>query len=103
MEVSLFRDVIAGVKGGPLVFSQHSQHFLRAKGVVGALAAVAVGILGAVAHNLAQLCVAVALTNSAVLSYLPFLLLYALVTGSVTGSALRILLPALKNVTRLGL
>ena len=47
VEVSLFRDVIAGVKGGPLVFSQHSQHFLRAKGVVGALAAVAVGILGA--------------------------------------------------------
>ena len=68
-----------------------------------AVSLLAVGILGAVAHNLAQLCVAVALTNSAVLSYLPFLLLYALVTGSVTGSALRILLPALKNVTRLGL
>ena len=56
-----------------------------------AVSLLAVGILGAVA------------TNSAVLSYLPFLLLYALVTGSVTGSALRILLPALKNVTRLGL
>ena len=51
-----------------------------------AVSLLAVGILGAVAHNLA-----------------PFLLLYALVTGSVTGSALRILLPALKNVTRLGL
>ena len=62
-----------------------------------AVSLLAVGILGAVAHNLAQLCVAVALTNSAVLSYLPFLLLYALVTGSVTGSALRILLPALKT------
>ena len=76
---------------------------LCAAGTFGVIPSLAVGILGAVAHNLAQLCVAVALTNSAVLSYLPFLLLYALVTGSVTGSALRILLPALKNVTRLGL
>ena len=62
----------------------------------------AVGVAGAITHNLAQLAIAALLTGPAVISYLPFLLLYALVTGSVTGSALKILLPALKKVTRLG-
>ena len=111
MAISLLKALFAGATRGVTALLMSLAGGLLSTLVMGllfrlkrhAVSLLAVGILGAVAHNLAQLCVAVALTNSAVLSYLPFLLLYALVTGSVTGSALRILLPALKNVTRLGL
>lgn len=57
-----------------------------------------VGVCGALGHNLAQLTVAWALTSGAVLFYVPFLGIYGLVTGVLTGTVLKLTLPALERV-----
>lgn len=55
-----------------------------------------IGVLGAVCHNAGQLTVAVLLTGPAVaLGYGPYLLLFALVTGALTGVVLQTVLPVL--------
>ena len=47
-----------------------------------------VSILGAAAHNVGQVCVAVFLMNSVyVIGYLPYLLIVSLFTGMATGAA----------------
>lgn len=58
----------------------------------------AVGVCGALCHNAAQLCAAAVLTSSAVVFYIPFLLLFGLLTGVLTGVLLKLTLPALKRV-----
>lgn len=58
------------------------------------------GVCGALAHNLAQLCVAWFLTSSAVVFYAPFLLLFGLGAGMLTGLALKLTLPALARLER---
>lgn len=61
------------------------------------------GILGiavasAVAHNIGQLIVATIISGTAMFaSYAPFLLLFALISGCITGSILNILMPALEK------
>ena len=65
---------------------------------VPSLGLIGVGIAGALCHNIAQLLVAVLLTTTAVVYYLPFLLLFALVTGAFTGLVLRLLLPAVTKI-----
>ena len=52
-----------------------------------ALSLIGISILGAIAHNLTQLLLAFLLLikSAALLYYLPFLLLFGLVSGSVTG------------------
>lgn len=57
-----------------------------------------VGIAGALTHNLAQLAVAATLVSSAFLTYLPWLLVFAVITGSLTGILLRALWPALQKL-----
>lgn len=59
---------------------------------------VGIGIAGAVCHNMGQLLVSFLLTNAAVFAYLPFLLLFALPAGAVTGLTLHILLPAFSRL-----
>lgn len=59
-----------------------------------------VGVCGALAHNLAQVMAAWALTSGAVLFYVPFLAAYGLVTGILTGTVLKLTLPALERVGR---
>lgn len=59
---------------------------------------IGIGIAGAVCHNLGQLMVSFLLTNAAVFAYLPFLLLFALPAGAVTGLTLYILLPAFSRL-----
>lgn len=49
------------------------------------LSYIMVGILGAVLHNIAQLCVSLLLIGSAMIYYFPALLLFALISGSLTG------------------
>ena len=61
-----------------------------------------VGVCGALGHNLAQLTVAWALTSGAVLFYVPFLGVYGLVTGVLTGTVLKLTLPALERVGKYG-
>ena len=61
------------------------------------------GILGiavasAIAHNLGQLIVATVISGTVMFSsYAPFLLLFALIAGCITGSILKVLLPILEK------
>ena len=58
-----------------------------------------ISVASAVAHNLGQLIVACILsgTSALVWSYGPLLLLFAIITGAVTGAILKIILPALEK------
>ena len=56
------------------------------------------GILGAIAHNVGQMLVAViAFQSVSVLVYLPFLMVSAVITGTLTGFAAQFLLPLLEK------
>lgn len=58
-------------------------------------------ILAAVSHNAGQLAAATVLTGTkAVLGYAPALFIFSLITGAVTGTVLRIVMPALEKQTR---
>ncbi len=60
-----------------------------------------VGVLCAAAHNLGQLLMSVCLTGSpALLSYGKYLLLFALLTGTLTGLMLCVLVPRLQKSGR---
>lgn len=61
---------------------------------------VGIGILGAIAHNAAQLGVAMLLLDTALLAYAPWLLLMALLAGTLTGCVLNVVMPALARVSR---
>lgn len=61
---------------------------------------IAVGICGAIAHNGAQLGVAMLLLGPSLLYYGPFLLLAALAAGMLTGFTLNIVMPALRRIPR---
>lgn len=56
------------------------------------------GVCGALAHNAAQLSVALALTGRAALFYIPAMLLLSVVCGLCTGLVLRLLLPLLERL-----
>lgn len=63
------------------------------------LSLVITGIAGAIAHNTAQLLVAMVLTQTPHLfSYYPFLLLFAIIAGTITGLVLHFLYPSLCRV-----
>ena len=55
------------------------------------------GVCGALAHNAAQLSVALALTGRAALFYIPAMLPLSVVCGFCTGLVLRLLLPLLER------
>ncbi len=60
----------------------------------------AIGIICALVHNFGQLIVAIITAgNLSVLGYAPVLLISGTVTGAVTGTALRAVMPALERVT----
>ena len=62
---------------------------------------VGIGVISAVLHNAGQLLVAAVLVgNRSVLGYLPVLLLCALVTGALTGSVLKAVMPKLLEATK---
>ena len=65
--------------------------------VRGRVSFIAVGILGAVTHNAAQLAAAMLLMGTALLAYAPWLLLAALGTGTLTGFVTNVTLPLLKR------
>lgn len=56
------------------------------------------GICGALAHNAGQLLCSRILTSSAVFFYIPMLLLLGILTGALTGTLLRIVMPALNRL-----
>lgn len=59
---------------------------------------IGIGVAGALAHNAAQLCAAACLTTPALLWYVPWLLLFGILTGTLTGICLRVVLPVLENL-----
>ena len=60
---------------------------------------IGLGILSAAAHNVGQLIVAlVLLGNKAVFAYAPYLFLFSLITGALTGTVLKIILPAIERL-----
>lgn len=59
-----------------------------------------VGVCGALSHNAAQLCAAWLLTSAAVVFYLPFLVLFGVLTGLLTGQVLKLTLPPLQRIER---
>lgn len=60
-----------------------------------------IGVCGAMAHNGAQLVCAWAVTGVSVLFYVPFLLLFSVLTGTLTGTVLKLLLPPLNRLEKL--
>ena len=59
---------------------------------------IGISILGALVHNTAQLTVAIILTSTNVVAYLPFLIITAVVAGSLTGVLLKTILPYLNKL-----
>ena len=59
-----------------------------------------VGICGALTHNMTQLTVACLITSPAVFGYAPALILFAIPAGAVTGTVMRLALPALERIAR---
>lgn len=62
------------------------------------LSYIGVGILGAVGHNVGQWLMALVLVDASLFRYLPVLLAAAVVTGTLTGLALNLLLPSLRKI-----
>lgn len=63
------------------------------------LSFVGLGVLCAVFHNLGQLLCACFLSGAAMLGYGKYLLLFAIVSGSLTGVMLNAVMPRLKKIT----
>lgn len=62
---------------------------------------IGVGIVSALFHNIGQLLVSFIMTGtSAVLGYAPYLLLFGVITGFVTGSILKVVIPAIEKVMK---
>lgn len=61
---------------------------------------VGIGVSGATAHNLAQLGVAAVLLTGGVQYYLPWLLLFAVMSGCLTGILFGLLQPVLARITQ---
>ena len=59
---------------------------------------IGLGVAGAMAHNGAQLFIAALMTTPAVVYYVPWLILFGALTGTLTGFALGVLSPALNKL-----
>ncbi len=109
LAITVIKSVFAGVTRGLSAFimsfaggilSTFTMFFLlRLKSSPFGIAGVSVA--SAAAHNLGQLLAAAVLTGtSSVFGYAPVLLLFAVATGLVTGTVLKVLMPALRKQSR---
>ena len=57
------------------------------------------GVSGALTHNAAQLLVAALLTTPAVIYYIPWLILFGVLAGLLTGAILRVIFPLLNRIS----
>lgn len=61
---------------------------------------IGIGIICAVAHNVGQLMAALCVTGTySLINYLKYLLIFSLITGSVTGFMLTVLMPRIEKIT----
>ena len=58
---------------------------------------VGIGVAGALTHNAAQLLVAALITTPAIIYYVPWLILFGILTGTLTGMVLRVIMPLLNK------
>lgn len=63
---------------------------------------IGVGVCGAAAFNATQILVAAVFMGTVVFSYLPFMLLFSIVSGAVTGIVLFVIVPNLYKIKILG-
>lgn len=104
--IALIKSCFVGVTRGATAFLMSLSGGLLSTLVMGCMfklkrnpfGLIGIGIAGALTHNLAQLMIAFLVTSGAVIYYLPFLIIYAIITGSVTGIILKITLPALNKM-----
>lgn len=109
--ITLIKSVFAGITRGATAFFMSAVGGLLATIVMVLLlklrknpfGLMGISIMSAVAHNAGQLLVACIIsgTPALVAGYGPFLLLFAVITGAVTGTILRIVMPALQKQTHL--
>lgn len=61
---------------------------------------IGIGVLSSCAHNMGQLAVSCVITGTgALINYAPFLLLFGIATGVITGTVLQIVMPKIEKVT----
>lgn len=58
---------------------------------------IGIGVAGALTHNAAQLFVAALITTPAIIYYVPWLILFGILTGTLTGMVLRVIMPLLNK------
>lgn len=58
---------------------------------------IGLGVAGALTHNAAQLMVAALLTTPAVVYYIPWLILFGILSGILTGMVLQVIMPLLNK------
>lgn len=56
---------------------------------------IGIGVAGALSHNAAQLLVAAVITTPAIIYYVPWLILFGILTGTLTGMVLKVIMPLL--------
>lgn len=67
----------------------------------GKISFIGIGVVCAVMHNLGQLSVSFVMTQTAaIVGYAPYLLLFGIITGLVTGSILKVTVPAIEKVIK---
>ena len=104
--IALLKSVFVGFTRGVTAFLMSASGSFLSTLVTGVLLArkkklfsyIGVGVIGALVHNLAQLSVAMILTSPAVIVYLPVLLIFAGLTGVVTGLLLHCVMPAIEKL-----
>ena len=95
---------ILAIHGGPkTVYGSvfyHEMQFFAAEGYVALFSLIGISIIGAMTHNIGQLCIATIIVQNLrlMLLYLPFLLLIAVPIGLLTGIIARRLLPYLNRI-----
>ena len=59
---------------------------------------ISISIIGAIFHNLGQLLVTALITSGSVFYYIPILMFFSLITGTLTGFILQIVMPSLNKI-----
>ena len=106
MGIALLKGLFTGVTRGLVAFLMSTSGGLLSTLVMWSLlrtrrrpfGMIGLGVCGALSHNAAQLCVAMCMTTPAVTAYIPWLVLFGIVTGTLTGLVLRLLLPILEKI-----
>ncbi len=106
MGIALLKGAFSGLMQGSVAFCMSTAGGLCSTFVMWLLqrpkkrpfGTIGLGVAGAVTHNLAQLLVAILLTTPAVAYYAPFLLLFGVFFGILTGIVLRVVSPFLDKI-----